>query len=244
MKKQVTIFIIFSLLITVGATISSKIESVSYANQNIKSPIYCNAISENGIIKIDVTLDSKNEFYEIARDIVASEDENFTNTLSIKALKANDSTYSYYFESEKLLEDIYIKPPILYSPKNINKIELSLQKSKEVSILSDDHWFKIDDVQLSDGEKNATIKIIISAKSDKLPRYPKLLLDDTYYDGLSSLNFDSNDNFTFGEFYFNIPTKKEKISTEINNATLIVEHALVKVHNATPIEKIQLNAVK
>lgn len=92
-------------------------------------------------------------------------------------------------------------------------------------------WFSIREIKIEEAsETTYDVKVIVDASSEDLPRFPKLVIGDEVFGGMSALNFDEMDNFESGEFLFTVGADSLNTESTLNeNASLVVSDALLRV---------------
>ncbi len=233
MKSKKGIFIMCFLCITLilcafKALIS--VDLLSSRNDSVRVS-YVDAVLESDTLTFYVNYESYGEFFEIAEDVVVATDEEFTNILRRKSCKPEGSRYVYTFSLKDPIDRIYIFPPTLYIPTEISTTSLELCSTKTPATLDGKEWFAISSVSTERANETMyTVAINIEAHENTLPRFPKLEIDGKRIEGISSLNFNEDNNFDFGEFIFHLPSENcEDISSILENASLVVEDALLRV---------------
>jgi len=197
---------------------------------------YLSAKQNEDTLILSVNYESYGEFFEIAKDISVATDEKFSNTLTKISSTPKDNQYIYEFKLDKPTDTIFITPPILYLPVEVEPVSIALTSNNSSLTTESESWFSITSVSVNEAEEgNYYVSIIINPTNEDLPRFPKLILGKESLGGISSLNFDENDKFNFGEFIFYFSAKDiDDAYDMLEGASLVVDQALIKV-SATDI---------
>lgn len=170
--------------------------------------------------------------FEIGQDIRVYTDSALTNELSKIRCTPENGNYNYEFEWGGDVDTIYITPPVLYIPTEIDKevFPLSADMASSPVDMSEepDEWFSISDISVdeySDGVYSVAVSII--PNNDELPRFPMLVIDGESIGGMSSLNFDEGGCFSSGEFVFYVPCDDiELLKAQLSAAYIEIEDSL------------------
>lgn len=246
MKKKViktapiAIFIIIAILISASS-------SVKHTNLNTEQGdsvkvSYMAATTTNDTLQIDVNYDSYGKSFEVAKNITVYTDPELTEELELINAVPFDDHYTYTFSLDEPIDNVYISPPTLYMPTEIDETSINLSPSMRSSVakLNNEDWFSISSIDVNEVEpftgivsdpKLTEIKISIESYNETLPRYPTLAIGGQEFGGISVLYFDENGIFETGNFTFYIP--EETIQTNassllMNHVSLIVKDALTK----------------
>lgn len=246
MKSKRGVIIVSIAVVAMLLCASAVIPTVQFSGigSNDVNVSYLDARTNNETLTITANY-SSGEFFEIGRDIIVATDSDFTNTLRMKSCDASSGNYVYEFNVDgvSLFDKVYVKPPILYMPVEISSVTVPLSiasgletETEIISIdteleISETDWFTVESVSVQGGTDGIyTVKVMIDAVSKDLPRFPKLCIGDSTIGGLSSLYFDENDNFDFGEFIFYINADSEaEAETTLAEASLVISDALIRV---------------
>ena len=242
MKPKKWLFIIITLFGLLALCAFGRLPSTCLSrDQKPVSTTVCDAqITEDKLI-ITVSYDSHGNQFEIGKDICVALDANFTTTLKMEKCVVSDGSYVYEFlvDNPEEIDRIYIAPPILYMPAVISPVSIPLRegsamktKNLDVAKESDDAaWFSISSVEVEEGSEETFIVVIrVEACSFDLPRFPKLMIEDAQFGGISALYFDENDRFETGEFQFYVKADTKDVVEEVlNDASLRVNEALLRI---------------
>lgn len=169
--------------------------------------------------------------FEIGQDIRVYTDSALTNELSKIRCTPENGNYNYEFEWGGDVDTIYITPPVLYIPTEIDKevFPLSADMASSPVDMSEepDEWFSISDISVdeySDGVYSVAVSII--PNNDELPRFPMLVVGEERIGGMSSLDFDEG-GFSSGEFVFYVPCDDiELLRAQLSAAYIEIEDSL------------------
>lgn len=231
-KKMLIISCVLIAVILVGAfAIWPSIRLKSDQGDSVDLA-YTNAHEDTdaGVLTLYADYESYGTFFEIAIDIVVATDKDFTNVLRKTGCTVEESRYAYTFVLEESTDKIYISPPILYLPVEVETTSVSLNADSKTKF-DDQDWFSVSSIDTKEaGEGMFMVTVTIKPHNETLPRYPKLVVGGEEIGGFSSLNFNEDAVFDFGEFIFYLPAESiETASSMLKDASLVVEDALIKV---------------
>lgn len=240
MKKTNLLILLFVLLFGLLAfSANSKID------MNTTGEILFNsAYQQKNKIVLFADYNFEGNVFEIAKDITVSSDPSFDKPLELEeCIVESNNIYQYTFNAPDPIDRIYIKPPVVLTPEIIKPCE-NVLKGQNHQLFAPDgsNWFTIDEVHLSYDSEGVNhnenyvsqkIEVLITAnKTDLLPRFPSITINENNYIGTTDLSFDQDMAFTHGVFTFEYSTTKEKALTGSNlkEIPLTITEAL-RVHN-------------
>ena len=201
------------------------IPSVSLAGTEAKIEVsYLEAVLTDNIMTVNLSYGNNEQPFEIIRDIVVSTDSDFEDVLELERCTVEDNRYIYTFSAtnKENIESVYIKPPVLYAPGNIDDVVVKVAENEVAKTDNDENWFAITDIQVVKGnEDEFFLSVVLEPNTDSLPRNPELIIGDKVYPGNTAMKFDAEGNFTMGQFVFILPTTSlETLSKQISNESL------------------------
>ena len=236
----------------IPASSSMKDASGTYA----VSAEYAGAEITDDTLLLYVTFDTNVDFFEIVRDITVASDETFANPFTLLSCIPDNGRYIYEFSvpDRQTLEKIYIEPPVLVVPTEIDTVTFSPQQCLEdqsMVYIQDEPWFTVSDISVSELDSTMyRVVVRILLESVNIPRFALMDINGLTIEALSSMNFDIDGIFDFGEFYFDIPASgEEEVEEVLANAEISISDALIRVDSgeiayASNITGLTLSAVQ
>ena len=227
MKIVLLILLVCCTLLISAFTIIPSV-TLSAGDGNRIKLSFLNAKLENSTITIYADYNGYGDYFEIAKDIQVAADKEFNTPLRMLTCTVEQETglYVYTFETECRVDYIYILPPVLYVPTSFSTVSADLRDSSTVYTNEGKEWFNISSINVDayqQGDFNIiTVGITPTPDTVLLPRYPEIVCGEKKYGGFSSINFNEEDVFNFGEFVFFVPSDSIfdvlSSSLEINQA--------------------------
>ena len=186
--------------------------------------------AEENTLTVYADYSSWGETYEIAKDVIAATDPYFINVLRGSS-GPEDGSYVYRYTLTEPVKKIYLSPPTLCIPETIEPVSAFLRVGETVSLNGED-WFSISSVDIRQPQGGVCeVVVTILPKNDILPRAPVVVIDGERHGGSSSLNFNEESIFDFGEFVFKLPAASAgELSERIENAEPAVGDILRQVY--------------
>ena len=201
---------------------------------------YTSAQFSDDKLMLTVDYDSDGSFFEIGRDIVVSTSPDFSAVLRKSGSTAEDGRYIYeYPVNGTAPTTLYVKPPILYMPTEIDAFTVPLMPaggslSTENMGSLEKPWFTVSKVNAAEASDGIySIQATITPNTVDLPRFPRLVVGDQVIGGVATLNFDEDGNFASGVFQYDEKAdSKEAALAQVANANIVVENALLRVDSS------------
>lgn len=193
---------------------------------------YPSAQLKDNTLTIVVEYDSAGAFFEIGRDIVVATDRDFSAQLRRSGSTVEGNRYIHqYLVKGAVPETLYIKPPILYIPTEIDAVTVPLRPVDDAPV---DAWLTVSAIDAKEAAEGMyTILVTVTANTADLPRFPRLVVGDRVIGGAAALNFDEDGNFASGVFQYDVKAdSKEAALTQVANANIVVENALLRVDSS------------
>ncbi|MBR0140206.1 MAG: hypothetical protein IJM17_07975 [Firmicutes bacterium] len=185
----------------------------------------------DGILELTADLNAYGEFFEIGKDIDVYTDPELTVRLRMIRCVPNEpyeGRYKYSFELPAEVNAVWITPPLLYIPNEIEAVSCGAAAGSAAKRPDGEIWFIIDGcraVKAADGLY--TVSILIDPAAKDLPRSPKLIAGGQELGGTAALDLDGKGVFTSGEFQFSVKANDEDEAVRIaENSTIIIREEL------------------
>lgn len=232
MKRIIVVasMLILSLMLCAFGTVST----LELSNGSTKIDVaYISAQATEDILTLDLKIDAEGVPYEIIKNIdVRTSGEN-PISLKLESCVAKDGNlvYTYNNKNIDITDELVIEPPVMYTPVNIEKVEVPLSKNNIAKTAKGTEWFNITSVKIEDfDEEQWCITTALTPKNDTMPRFPVLNINGNSYGAMTVMHFDENGQFELGEFIFYVP--KDEISTiakATETATITIADALERL---------------
>lgn len=201
---------------------------------------YPSAQLKDDTVMLTVDYDSDGSFFEIGRDIVVSTSPDFSAVLRKSGSTAENGRYIYEYPMNGTAPTtLYVKPPILYMPTEIDAFTVPLMPaggslSAENMGSLEKPWFTVSKVNAAEASDGVySIRATITPNTVDLPRFPRLVVGDQVIGGAATLNFDEDGNFASGVFQYDVKAdSKEAALAQVANANIVVENALLRVDSS------------
>lgn len=211
------------------------------------SPSFGDAIWKDGICTLDVDYTAYGDNFEIAKDITISTDRQLQNKVPLASNSSDGDTYTYTFELDESIEQLYVSAPVVYVPAEITPITVSLYSdSTNGSKMSanSDSLFTISSVAVAENssEDAETVPVIVDVEptNGNVPRLPELVTTSGSIPGITIHDFDDDGNFTGGRFIFFVAAESASdAETLLNEASITVSNVLVRAD--TPVSLFSSN---
>ena len=217
MKKSYLIFIILSLMLMLASC--------------MPPPVQGNTLT------LYVEYETSAESFEFGKHISVSTDNSFTQLIKmLRGLPDYElNRYVYTFEWNEPVDTIYIKPPVLYIPTEIETVTLPITAGSIAMSSDGKQWFEITEVSVSDSAIGIyNVLLTIAPLSEDLPRSPEIIVgEQSFAAGTTEYNFNENSVFDGGMFSFNIiafDDDADEAAAILENATLNFSNALLKAY--------------
>ncbi len=228
--KKFKMLVAITLCMAVLATCALAVNRILYPADISMSASYSMARSGENKLALNVTLNDGDK--EIAIPAKIFEDSSLKKQLETTNTPIENHMVTYSATTNNRLSEVYVVPPVLFSPETCDKITVNLlSEEKETN----DVFSVVDFEEVSkeqDGEQYKALIVSVEAvgNGDKFPRFPKLLLDGTTIVGTTSLNFTNEGYFVNGMFAFELPEDYDgydNLEIEMNDI-LIREEAVAQ----------------
>ena len=178
--------------------------------------------TEDGLI-LTVDYDAYGSFFEIGKDLEVYADAEKNTPLKMMQCIPNDGEYTYIFSLVDNIDTIWVVPPILYIPEQIEPVYCAAEAGSVAEGTDGLPWFTITGSKaVKNGEHACTVSIVIEPASSDLPRFPKLIIEDQELGGTAAMNFDNDGTFISGEFQYIIKAADVEEAEEIVRGSKIV----------------------
>ena len=231
-KIYLVVGIVSLFLLACAFTIRPVVRLVSARNNKVDVS-YVGATVEEGKLVVYVNYEGYGEHFEIAKDITVATDRQFTNTLRIAGCVPKEEYYEYTFRDIiKDTDTIYIAPPVLYVPIEINAASIPLTTGSVLETEDGNSWFTISTITVGDAVNGiCPVSAMIIPNGDFLPRFPRIIVGEKTFGGIVSSIFDDNAVLSSGEFIIYVEANtSEEASTMLMDATLMLDQALLRVY--------------
>lgn len=173
-------------------------------------------------IQVDYSIYGLTQGFELFKDITPYADPQMREKLTIRELTPKDQVYAYDIASDKELSKIYIVPPIMYVPQDIEPVSCKL-KVGEVMYLSDGSpWFSISAI---DG-KRVSLEIY---DDTMVPRDFTVKAGGGDFTGVETgMLFNNTGEFEVQEVSFLMNTAYEYISRVSDDITITVPDVMTR----------------
>jgi hypothetical protein len=173
----------------------------------------------DSVLELTVDYSAYGDFFEIGKDIEVYTDPELTVRLRMIRCVPNEpyeGRYKYSFELPAEVNAVWITPPLLYIPNEIEAVSCGAAAGSAAKRPDGQIWFTVGECRAAKATDGLyTVSIIIDAVASDLPRSPRLLAGGQELGGTSALNFDGDGVFTSGEFQFSIKAKDEDDAVRI-----------------------------
>ena len=195
-------------------------------------------------LTIVVDYESYGEGFEIIKHMTVAVDPDFKNILDRIDTSAENGLYRYTYEAPAEISQVYISPPVIYTPVPIEPEYYPL--ISETSQKTDtEKWFTVEEVVLngiscqdplpeyfSTDENSYDGEIAVTVQGDgsgNIPRLPKLVIDGREYGSTSTVQFDEEANFGKAVFTFPLPSELYNLtSQQLSSARILVSEAMAR----------------
>ena len=252
-KLYIGIVCLFALLFCAFAAIPH-FNYVSAEGNDLQVSYPQSARYENQTLNLAVDYQSYGEGFEIIKHMTVATDSDFENILRQNSVSVENGLYQYCYDAPTEISQVYISPPVIYTPVEIDEVSFALE-TQTSQLAKQDPWFTIENVALngvsyegtlptqfsiSDDNDHSEVVVTVSGNgSDSIPRLPKLTINGNEYGGVSAVQFDENMNFDKAVFTFFLPAELNNLSAQqLSSAQISVSQAMTKV-TAVPQDLIQ-----
>lgn len=242
-KLVCVVLVLFTLMVGCVFSIYAKSTAVDSADASAKiTSVSVDSAKQSLILAVNYT--SQDALFEIACDPIVSTDKGFSSALPQVQHLVEGSLHTYVFslENQSFDDKIYIKPPVLYKAETVSDYVVSLNESSassslEMNSIAREPWLSVASVSTAQfNEELYAVEVLVTPHSDVLPRFPKLMIEDQAFGGISSLKFAKDGTFVSGKFVYYIPASSEiELASKLTGASLVVKDSLVKMDVDTTV---------
>ena len=195
-------------------------------------------------LTIVVDYESYGEGFEIIKHMTVAVDPDFKNILDRIDTSAENRLYRYTYEAPAEISQVYISPPVIYTPVQIEPEYYPLI-SETPQKTDTEKWFTVEEVVLngiscqdplpeyfSTDENSYDGEIAVTVQGDgsgNIPRLPKLVIDGREYGSTSTVQFDEETNFGKAVFTFPLPSELYNLTyQQLSSARILVSEAMAR----------------
>ena len=163
--------------------------------------------------------------FEVARDARVISKSGSTDPSIITERSIVENCIYYKLNSPLNDDDLVVEPPVILVPSQCNEA-MSLSDNDTMSVkYQDEDWFTIEALEFSNGDMGLELKATFRATENLaiLPRISRINVNNAWVYGNPTLHFDSNNEFMYGTFTYNIPSGNKGKSADINVDNLSIE---------------------
>lgn len=172
-------------------------------------------------VTLTVNFESYGDFFEIGRDLIAATDPMLENRLRLERCVPEGSLYTYTFRTDTPVEKLYVAPPILYFPREIEPVTTALHEESA--------FFSAEIARLTEQETGTEAELLVRGEREWLPRTLTLTIGGQSWENTSSeAAFDEELYFTDGYFTFVLPFSAEELASRLDEARLTVTEVLCR----------------
>ena len=205
-RKDTTLLglLVAALIVFCASSLLAKV-GLSGADGSKMEILYSSASTDGNYLFITASYTGPDDFFEIGKDLVVSTNKDMSEPLKLKLCTANEKTLTYQYELMDGIEQVYIEPPVLYCPREIDSVKVALNE-QEICFQGNNPWFTIQTVDIQENEgSNTSVSVTVDFITSSIPRLPKLVIDGQSYYCISEINYNADGTISDGVFLYNLP---------------------------------------
>ena len=198
-----------------------------YSKNNIIDIKYLDIHLEKNELILTIELNSEKSFC-IVKDLIVADNKDFENPLTLISGEPCDNKIIYHFEINKEIDTIFVKPPLFYSPEEIESVVIKCKEGEKASLPDGSEWFTIESVDVIDHQ----VHLLIIPDNSTFPRLPHLVIGRKTVGSTISMNINPENIFDFGEIVFDIPADfSDKVEQDILDSYITINNAMFRIND-------------